>query len=68
MRNRVTINHKLALDVIEVRFNGSLVKTYPAVEVMDFYGMNIIMRDLREFADGQNIDLGDEMEIAYVNT
>lgn len=68
MRNRVTVNHKLAVDVVEVRFNGSLIKTYPAVEVVDVYGMDIIMRDLRDFADSQNIDLGDEVEIAYVNT
>lgn len=68
MKNRVVVNHNIVGDVVEVRFNGSLIKTYPAIEVMDVFGMDLIMRDVEEFADSQNIDLGDGVEIAYVNT
>lgn len=68
MKSRLTITHNILDCVVEVRLNGSLIKTYPDVEVMDVYGMDIIMRDLNDFAHSQNIDLGDTVEIAYVNT
>lgn len=65
MRNRVTVTHKIMEGNVEIRFNGSLIKTYPETEVMDVYGMDIIMRDLHDFADSQNISLGEDLEIAY---
>ena len=65
MKSRVTVTHKVMEGNVEVRYNGSLIKTYPETEVMDVYGMDIIMCDLHDFAESQNITLGEGIEIAY---
>ena len=66
MKSRLSIEYNSTIDVVEVRYNGSLIKSYPALRVMHEYGMEEIMNDFRNFCNDQGIDPGKEVEFVLI--